>query len=229
MAISMPKSEEITLQRKILGLKIRHVRTRAGVSLREIGQALGMAADEVAEIEVGQRDVSLPQLEIMAVLFSLPVTYFWTDAPLEEVEREVPTLKAMAIRQRIIGVLLRQARTESGHSLEEMGNFLGITANQISDYEFGNTAMPLIELEAVAKWFNIPITYFIEGTGTVEGSNGHVTTLEEMAQFAQLPKDAREFLANPANLLYVNIAMRLSDLSVETLRALAEGLLEVTY
>jgi hypothetical protein len=30
-------------------------------------------------------------------------------------------------------------------------------------------------------------------------------------------------------MLYVNVAMKLSNLSAETLRALAEGLLEVTY
>jgi hypothetical protein len=44
-----------------------------------------------------------------------------------------------------------------------------------------------------------------------------------------LPKHVREFLLNPANLLYINIAMRLSGLSAETLRNLAQGLLEVTY
>ncbi len=53
--------------------------------------------------------------------------------------------------------------------------------------------------------------------------------LEEIARFYELPQEVREFLANPANLLYINIAMRMSDLSAETLRSLAEGLLEVTY
>ena len=60
-------------------------------------------------------------------------------------------------------------------------------------------------------------------------SGGGAATLDEIAQFSQLPKDVREFLLNPANLLYINIAMRLSGVSAQALRRLAEGLLEVTY
>ncbi len=229
MSVSIPKSEEIILQRKILGLKIRHARVRAGSSLREVGQALGISAEAVSDIEFGRCDISLPQLEVIGVLFNVPAIYFWSDVPLEEEVREVPTLKAMAIRQRIIGVLLRRSRTESGHSLEDIAEFLAIPSSQVSEYELGSTPIPLIQLESIAQYLNIPFTYFIDNAVAIEGISEQVTTLEEMAQFAQLPKDAREFLANPANLLYVNIAMRLSDLSVETLRALAEGLLEVTY
>jgi hypothetical protein len=64
---------------------------------------------------------------------------------------------------------------------------------------------------------------------TPEETGGGAATLDEIAQFSQLPKDVREFLINPANLLYIKISMRLSNVSADTLRGLAEGLLEVTY
>jgi hypothetical protein len=46
---------------------------------------------------------------------------------------------------------------------------------------------------------------------------------------AQLPAEVREFMLEPGNLLYIRLAMRLSPLSAETLRSIAEELLEITY
>src|SRR5919109_4227341 len=111
------------LRKKILGLRIRHARLNAGLTLKEVGQALGICAGLVSEIEFGRRDVTLPQLEIMALLFNVPMAYFWSEDPIEEVERSFPTVEAIALRQRIIGVLLRQARTEAGRSQKDLANF----------------------------------------------------------------------------------------------------------
>jgi transcriptional regulator with XRE-family HTH domain len=220
-----PKSR---LRQKILGLKIRHARTEAGLTLKDLGQALGLSASLVSEIEFGQHDVTLPQLEVMALLFNVPVSYFWAEDPIEAVERSLPTVEAIVLRQRIIGVLLRQARTEAGHSQEEVANFLGVPVSQIVAYELGETEIPLSALESVAGYLEVSLEYFVDQGLSFNEVNGHLT-LNELARYSELPKEVREFLSNPANLLYINIAMRLSDLSAETLRSLAEGLLEVTY
>ena len=104
-------SQAVVLRRKILGVKIRHARVRAGLSLKEMGETLGISAGLASDIEFGRRDVSLPQLEVMSLLFNVPVVYFLSDIPLEESRQEFPTLQALALRQRVIGVLLRIART----------------------------------------------------------------------------------------------------------------------
>lgn len=227
MADSMldPKAR---LRQKILGLKIRQARTEAGLTLKEVGQAIGSSAELVSEIEFGQREVGLPQLEVMALLFNVPITYFWSDEPVETSERNLPTVEAIALRQRIIGVLLRQARTEAGRSQENLADLLNVPASRIAEYELGEAEIPFLELETLANNLNVPIDYFIDQGLPFSETNGHMS-MDELARFAELPKEVREFLANPANLLYINIAMRLSDLSAETLRSLAEGLLEVTY
>jgi hypothetical protein len=75
----------------------------------------------------------------------------------------------------------------------------------------------------------LPLDYFVDEGIKADRLNGRTVTLDEITQFSQLSPEVREFLLNPANLLYVNIAMRLSGMSAETLRSLAEGLLEVTY
>jgi transcriptional regulator with XRE-family HTH domain len=224
-----PNSKEAVLRRKILGVKIRHLRTRSGLSLQEVGEALGIEAQLVTDIEFGQRDVTLPQLEVMALLFNAPIIYLLSDIPLEEPNKDFPTQEAIALRQRIIGVLLRQARTEAGRSQEDLARILGVPVSRIAAYELGNAEIPLPELETLAKSINISLNHFMDQGLRPGEAGGEVATLEEIAQFSKLPKEVREFLSNPANLLYIKIAMSLSELSAETLRALAEGLLEVTY
>ena len=229
MASSKLTEEETALRRKILGVKVRHARTRAGLGVTEVGQVLGIPTTAVTEIELGQRQVTLPQLEAMALMFNVPVSYFWSNSTLKEPDVTFPTREAMALRQRIIGALLRQARIEAGRTEHDLANVLGVSAGTIADYEFGREPIPLQELEDITEYFNIPISYFVDD-GIKPNLNGHrEPTLNEIADFSQLPQEVREFLSNPANLLYVNIAMKLSELSADTLRSLAEGLLEVTY
>ncbi len=216
------------LRQKILGLKIRHARTEAGLTLKDVGQAVGIPATLVSEIEFGQHEVALPQLEVMALLFKVPINYFWSDEPIEAGERHLPTVEAIRLRQRIIGVLLRQARTEAGRSPDNLATLLNVSPSRIAEYELGEAEIPFLELEALANYLNVSIDYFIDQGLPFGQTNGHMT-MDELARYSELPKEVRDFLANPANLLYINIAMRMSDLSAETLRSLAEGLLEVTY
>ncbi|HMR64496.1 MAG TPA: helix-turn-helix domain-containing protein [Anaerolineae bacterium] len=222
-------SDEAILRRKILGVKIRHARTRSGLNEQEIATALGITPAELAEIELGQRLVTLPQLEAMAVIFNIPVNYFWSDGIIREPNLNFPTQEAMLLRQRIIGILLRQARERAGRSQQEVAQMLGYEPDQIEEYELGRLPIPLQELEHMAHYYKLPISHFVD-QGMMPHKNGNQPpTLNEIADFAQLPAEVKEFLANPANLLYINIAMKLSDLSADTLRSLAEGLLEVTY
>ncbi len=225
----MPNAEEITLQKKMMGVKVRHARNKAGLSLKEVGAAIGGSEEIVSAIELGHYEPSLPELEVMAFLFNVPVIYFWSADPLEKTDWDFPTLDAISLRQRIIGVLLQQARVEAGRSHEQVAELLNIPAGQVVSYELGRSPIPVSELETLASYLNVSIEYFVDEGISHKGPNGHKVSLDEIAQFGELPDDVRAFLLNPANLLYVNIAMRLSGMSADTLRGLAEGLLEVTY
>ena len=46
-----------TLRRKILGVKIRHARIRAGLNQHEIGRALGLAGGDVDALEFGLKEI----------------------------------------------------------------------------------------------------------------------------------------------------------------------------
>ncbi|MEM7348271.1 MAG: helix-turn-helix transcriptional regulator [Chloroflexota bacterium] len=229
MPDATPNGNEAVLRRKILGVKIRHARIRSGLSPETVGEAIGVSADTVSAMEQGQHEASLPQLEVMAFLFNIPVVFFWSDSPLEAQPEEFPTRQAMAIRRRIIGVLLRKARTNAKQPQEELARLINVDPKQLEDYEFGRIEIPLQHLESMANYLNVPMSYFIDQGLRPNGTNGNVASLDEIAELSRLPADVREFLLNPANLLYINIAMHLSDISADTLRGLAAGLLEVTY
>ena len=44
-----------------------------------------------------------------------------------------------------------------------------------------------------------------------------------------LPLEMQVFVSKPINRPYLELAMRLNDMSVDKLRGVAEGLLEITY
>jgi transcriptional regulator with XRE-family HTH domain len=117
-----------------------------------------------------------------------------------------------------------------GQSQDDLARALGVPVSTINDFELGRTEIPLPQLEILADTLHVSMTYFLDqGIKPSNGSNGQVTSLDDIVDYTQLPQDVKVFLSNPANLLYINIAMKLSKLSADTLRALAEGLLEVTY
>jgi transcriptional regulator with XRE-family HTH domain len=129
------------------------------------------------------------------------------------------------IRQRIIGVLLRKSRQEQGIALEELAQQVGIDPAQLERYEFGEEAIPLPILEALAHVLQLKIEAFWDRERLKE----HWQIPDPQWQdFQALPEELRSFVCKPINRPYLELAQRLSEMSVEKLRAVAEGLLEIT-
>jgi transcriptional regulator with XRE-family HTH domain len=226
-----PQAKKTVLDKTLLGKRMRKARLRAGLNLDEVSASLGVTPELLSKVEAGQQDISLPQLEALALICNINVTDFWAEELPQDEQPEYPTLQIIILRQRIVGALLRHARIEAGQSEEDIANLLNISPNQVTDYELGQTEIPLRQLDVLKDNFNVSLNYFLDNGIAISNPklSGQLTMLDQHVEFAKLPEDVREFLANPANLLYLNIAMKLSELSVDTLRGLAEGLLEVTY
>jgi transcriptional regulator with XRE-family HTH domain len=135
--------------------------------------------------------------------------------------------EAAIIRKKIVGVLLRNARLHAGMGVREAAKATGFSSNAISDYEFGRRDLSLPHLETFAYVYRVPMSYFLDQGLRPHGEK--VAGIDELERLAQLPAEVREFMLEPGNLLYIRLAMRLSPLSAETLRSIAEGLLEITY
>lgn len=219
----------LQIRNKKLGLLILDARKAMRRSVEECAQATGVTLEQFQEFEKGARAPSLPQLELLALYFNVPLEQFWGKRSLSETsEPEALQEKdrLVLLRNRMIGTNLRLARNNANFSYREIFEKTGIAEDQMKQYEMGEAPVPLSELELLASVLNIPIEQFYDKHGPIgKWRNQQGTYLK----FLDLPPEIQQFVSKPVNRPYLELAMRLSDLSAEKLRAVAEVLLEITY
>jgi transcriptional regulator with XRE-family HTH domain len=125
----------------------------------------------------------------------------------------------------MIGVLLRKARFEKGFSLEELAEKTKIPVADLEMYELGQAPIGVPQLEFLCGALGHDLREFQDRYGPIG-----VWFIEQraMQDFKEMPPELQAFVAKPINLPYLELAQRLSEMSVDKLRAVAEGLLEIT-
>jgi len=211
-----------------LGVLLRNARQAANRDLEEAARYLSISPLTLEAYELGEESPSLPHLEALAEFYRVPLTHFWGETLLPSKgetlsERRVELIGE--IRQRVIGVLLRKRRQELGLSLEQLAEQVGIEAAELERYEYGEKAIPLPVLEACALALQLKINVFMDR----ERNRSNAVVFDQQWQdFQSLPDELKSFVCKPINRPYIELAQRLSEMSVEKLRAVAEGLLEIT-
>jgi transcriptional regulator with XRE-family HTH domain len=215
------------IRAKKLGLLIRDARIKSGKTIEECSQAMGLSADELSAIEYGDRPSTLPEVELLAYYLEISLDHFWGNQTLTTGGdiKEYDPLEIKQLRQRGIGLLLRKARIEAVLTEEELANQAGISVPSLQSYENGEIPIPLPELEILTQLLNNSIHNF-EDPESLVGS--WFVEQDNLREFISLPKELQEFIGKPVNRPYLELAIKLSELKVERLRALAEGLLEIT-
>jgi transcriptional regulator with XRE-family HTH domain len=228
--MSKPVSDALAIRRKIIGVLLQGARMRAGRTKKECADAAGVSVAMFTQFEEGRKDISLPQLELLAYALKVPVSTFFRDKEQDRLvseEPELPGEQVLQLRQRIIGVLLRQARAQAGKTQKDVAEALGISARRITQYEYGQRPVPIAELQQIADFLRLPITYFLdEGVGRV-GQREQLQS--QFERFSELPDDVREFVSRYTNLPYLRVAVRIADMDADRIRGIAEGLLDITY
>jgi transcriptional regulator with XRE-family HTH domain len=225
----MLSEEAILTRNKIIGVLLQQARLDARMSVEACARALGSDGALIAEAEQGEVGLSLPQIESLAYLFGVPLSYFLdtenlTDAATDQ--SPVPYQEMMQLRNKIIGVLLRQARQEAGQELEDAAEVLGYTPRQLEAVELGESPISLAELQALVDELGVSFESFTDQdllppTLRSDGSG------QEWPD--HLSPELLDFVLKPINLPYLRIAMNLSEMPADTLRQIASGLLEITY
>ena len=220
--------EKLVLRNRIIGLLLHDARERAEKSKRECAAALGVSTSTITAYEEGRKPISLPELEVLAYVLDTPVAHFWGHDPELAPEKESPPLQeVLALRHRIVGALLRRARLEAGISQKDLAEVLGCSSGRLSAYEYGKRPIPLAALELLAQQLDLSLEYFLD---TQEGPVGEWQRQEEAwRRFSELPKELQEFATQPINVRYLEVAMKLAQMPAGGLRAIAEGLLDITY
>jgi len=75
------------------------------------------------------------------------------------------------IRRKLLGALLRHARSSAGRSQAELATALHVSKYRYAQYEQGHQDLALPELELLAQLCGVPLGYFFDDQATVEDSD----------------------------------------------------------
>ena len=225
----MDTKTQITIRTKKLGVLIRDARLAARRTVQECAQAIGVRPGLFRAYEDGSHAPSLPELEALVYYLDLPLDHFWSrqikSTNMSRMQNvDLPRL--LAIRQRKVGALLRQERMNASISIRNLAQSTGIASSRIKAYELGERSIPLPELELLVSTLGGRIETFFDRSGPI---GQWMMSEETVKQFLEMPVELRQFVSLPVNRPYLELAMKLSNMSRDKLRSVAEDLLDITY
>jgi transcriptional regulator with XRE-family HTH domain len=220
---------QAALRSRKLGVLIRDARLAGRMTIPECARIAGVTPGTLRAWEQGRRSPSLPELEILTYGLNLPIHRFWSkdatsdDAPVTG-KMNLPVY--VSIRQRLIGVLLRQAREKAGISLSALSELSGLPTARLKSYELGARPISLPELEALTSVLGGQVEMLFDQTGPI---GSWMVQQKAIRDFLQLPLEQQNFVCKPINRPYIELAIKLSNMSTDKLRSVAEGLLDITF
>lgn len=222
--------EAALIRMRILGALLADARQSSARTVEECAELIGISIDDYSSFEAGNSSPALPQLEALAYYFNVPLQHFWGDETVAVARKEDEIKSSIsqmtAIRNKLIGATLRSLREEAMMTVEQVAEQTGLSVSQIEAHELGTTSIPVHELETITRGLKVSIDELVDSHGSV-GSWLQLQT--EFTEFAELPREMREFVLKPINRSYLELAMHLSGLPVQRLRGVAESILEITF
>ncbi len=209
-----------------LGARLRQERELSEISIARAAAQLGVSPEMITSMENGENAPSLPELELLANLFLVPLQKL-----LGLVDEKEPAVRLsqekrpafIILRTRIIAATLKQARNNAALPIEEMAEEINFPVSTIEEFESGTLPIPQPVLEKACAKLGISIDALLSPL-----TPKRRTEVTETAP-AILPTELNEFVSNPANLPYLQLAKKLSGIDAARLREIAESLLEITY
>ncbi|MCB8945814.1 MAG: helix-turn-helix transcriptional regulator [Ardenticatenaceae bacterium] len=210
----------------ILAELVQKAREHARRETAECATALGLSLSEYEKVEAGDHPLSLPDLEALAMFFNVPMGYFWGSEPLANNQRD-SYQDFIELRQRVIGVLLKQRRLRARQSAEKLAEAIGVDTETITGYESGDVPIPYLHLEQLSKALDVSVTHFVdEEHGPLAR---HEAEQRMLKQFSVLSPELQVFITKPGNESYLETAKKIGDMDVQKLRDLAASILDITF
>lgn len=221
--------QRLALKDRIIGLLLEDARNAAGREIADCAALLDIPVASYQAFERGEGAPTLPQLELLAYFFNVPIQHFWrgqtlsTERREEEIRQRAPEL--LMLRQRIIGVRLRQLRVQAGVTIQEIAVQTGLSAERIEAVETGEETPSINELETLTAAVKADIEDLMDDHGPI---GQWLQAQQDFEVFSHLPAEMRAFILKPINRSYLDLAMRLSEMEVSRLRSIAESILDIT-
>jgi len=203
---------------------VEKARQAADKSTRECAEALGISQKRYLQMESGQLIPSLPEVEILAYFFNFPLFEL-----LSEEDHNFPPAhvdfgqmqQLVQLRQRILSATLQLTRSEKKIGLKDLSAQTGIPIAKIKRYELTAQPIPLNDLCAICKSLEISLNDLLDQSSFAAERQ---KWLEEITGYESLPLEIRNFVIDPANQVFINLAKRLKETGIENIESLAVGL-----
>lgn len=217
----------LSLRTKKIGILMMDARKSARQTEAACARVLQVSPEEYKSFELGEVMPTLPQLEVLAFFLDVPLEHFWGNTVISEHPGfTLNTAALLPLRNRVIGITVRQLRQNAGLSLEAYARQMELDENQLNRYELGEESIPLPLLEQMLAGLNENISIVADRHGQIGKWYRHQKTVGSVGAY---PAEIQEFVAKSINEPYLELAKRLSELDAGKLRSIAEGLLEITY
>ena len=220
---------QITIRAKKLGILIRDARIASRLSIKECASAINVTNGVFKAYEEGRKAPSLPELETLVYYLELPINHFWSNEALSDAPSRIDELnlpRLTELRHRMIGALLRQERMDASLSMKAVAEQTGISTGRLKRYEMGERPIPLPELEVILKVLGGRIETFFDQGGPI---GQWMIQQKAVQQFLDMPVELQNFVCQPVNKPYLDLARKLSEMSTDKLRSVAEDLLDITF
>lgn len=222
-------TKALDVRTKMIGVLLQAARLKARRTLKECADQLGCTPHMVSQYEYGRRGISLPELELLAALFDLPVNHLWQEelAVFEEAGKPLAQ-KLIPLRQNVIGILLRQARMKAGKTQSQCASVLGVSTDTMSKYEHGRKPVPFAQLELMSSYLDLPLPELLDkelstSRVAIPARGGELLSADNA--WERLPLRVQDFIRNPEALPYLDTALRLYELPHDSLKRLGEAVL----
>jgi transcriptional regulator with XRE-family HTH domain len=225
----MDTRSQITIRTKKLGVLLRDARLASRKTLQECAEAVGVTKGIFKSYEEGRRSPSLPELEVLVYFLKLPINHFWGNEAISDDQPVTAPLdlpRLLLVRQRMIGALLRQVREKANKSVRELSQETGIPSSRLKAFELGERPIPVPDLEVLLGALDSRVDELFDQSGPV---GQWMSDQKAIHDFLKLPTDLRAFASQPVNIPYLELARKLSSMSTDRLRSVAEGLLDITF
>jgi transcriptional regulator with XRE-family HTH domain len=220
----------LSIKAKKFGVRLAAFRQKKGLTTEVLSQWTGISNEKLQSMEMGEANITLPEIELIALKlgYSTETLIDGDLLNLSASKNEESTLHQYAgLRDRMIALVLRKTRLEQELPIETVASQCGLQTEELDQYESGGKPVPLPILELLCAVYQIPVLSLLPQKPAEEPVSHQETAAAEPNN--NLPDEVSEFINNPANLPYLELARKLSELDAAKLRSIAEGLLEITY
>ncbi len=225
-------NDELTIIRsKKTGILIRQMRENRGLSEQECADWLGIPLDNYQAMESGEKCASLPQIESLSHYLSFPLQAFASMSASAQPQSKIPknvNLDLLEVREKKIALLINQELEMKGITLQELSHKNAIPVEDLSAHLQDFEPIPFSQLLSILAVLQIPLDQLFTVESVAVQASGSQTE-QSPALPGNLSTEMVDFISKPANLPYLELAMRFSKMDADKIRSVASSLLEITY